>query len=57
MTYELEQEAIRSLNLKNRFELIQLFKTSGFYLQWQDKYNGKGKKIYIPILSNKNKFT
>ena len=53
MTYETELEAMELLNLKNRFELMQLFKTFGFYLQWQDKYNGKGKKIYIPIKSRK----
>lgn len=47
--YELEQKLIKELYLSNRKDLLDCFKMQGYYIQWDDRYNAKGKRFYTPI--------
>lgn len=50
ITYDIEQKIIKKLMLDNRFQLIELFKSCGYFIKWENnKFNAKGKKLYTPM--------
>lgn len=52
--YELEQKLMEELFITNRKALLDSFKLHGYYIEWDDRYNAKGKKFYTPIKKDVN---
>ncbi|MDK0834957.1 hypothetical protein P5E39_12665 [Clostridium perfringens] len=46
--YKTEKILMNRLLFDSRYQLIEEFKRKGFFIRWVEKYNAKGKKLYIP---------
>ena len=54
ISYSVEKELLRKTSIGSRFDLIQYYQKNGYFIKWVNKYNAKGKKLFIPIKNKGN---
>ncbi len=52
LNYDIEKEIMGEFGLLKRSELIHLFTSNGFFIEWQDELNTKRRKK-MKIISNR----